>query len=116
MNTLIVDDERLVRWFFERTLKKWGHSVVTAESVKEADTVLHQNTFDTIVVDLRFPDGNGMILVRKLLDDRYKPQQIVVCSACVSPSIQEELNDRGVKVLRKPFLLDELRQVVRCEN
>ncbi len=116
MNTLVVDDERLVRWFFERALKKWGHSVVTAESVEEADILLHRSTFDTVVIDLRFPNSNGMILVRKLLNDRYEPQQIIVCSACISPSIQDELHDRGVKILKKPFKMDELRQVVRCSN
>ena len=116
MNTLVVDDELLVRWFFQRSLRKWGHSVFTATGMSEAHTLLDQNTFDTVVIDLRFPDGNGMTLIRELLDKQYEPRQVIVCSAYISSEIHEQLIDMGVVVLRKPFKLEELRHVVSSNN
>ncbi len=113
MNTLVVDDEMLVRWYFQRSLQKLGHSVVTATRMSEAQTLLNQSKFDIVVVDLRIPEGDGIELVRELLDNHYEPQQVIVCSAYITSDIYEQLNDMGVVILRKPFKLDEMHHVFR---
>jgi DNA-binding NtrC family response regulator len=40
VNTLVVDDEVIIRWFIERILSKRGHSIVCAESVDAARLIL----------------------------------------------------------------------------
>ena len=111
MNTLVVDDEKFVRWFFQRSLQKLGHSVASASRMSEAKTLLNQSKFDTVVVDLMIPDGDGIELVRELLDNHYEPQQVIVCSAYITSDIYDQLNNMGIVILRKPFRLKEMHQV-----
>lgn len=112
MNILIVDDEVLVRWFFKRSLGKWGHTVVTAENVPEAQALTDQQTFDLVIIDLQFPDCNGIDLVRYLLARQYKPEKLVVCSASFSTEIQQELTQRKIRMLMKPFTMKELKRAI----
>jgi CheY-like chemotaxis protein len=67
---------------------------------------------DKVVVDLKMPGENGMVLIEELLRTGYLPGKLVVCSAYLTNELEKELNDRGVGILRKPFTVDELMQVV----
>jgi len=112
MRILIVDDEPLVRWFFKRALGKWNHSVKVAESVAEATDIIAEQPFDLVVIDLHFPTGNGIDLVRYLITHNYGPEQLVACSATFSLEIQQELAQKKVRMLMKPFTMKELRRVI----
>jgi len=114
MKMLIVDDEPLVRWFFKRALTKWNHSVRATESVAEAKDIIAEQPFDLVVVDLHFPTGNGIDLVRYLLSHNYRPEQLVACSASFSLEIQKELEQKKVRMLMKPFTMKELRRVIEA--
>lgn len=116
MNALVVDDEMLVRWFFERSMLKMGHSVTTAKYVSEAQTLLNETRFDVVMVDIRMPGENGLVLVRDLLDRHYEPDQIIVCSAFINADIHEQLNEMGVDILRKPFNLEDFQHFVRTKQ
>jgi DNA-binding response OmpR family regulator len=107
MKVLIVDDEHLVRWFLEKALGKKGHEVVAASSVAKAEEKLDSGDIDTLFVDLRMAEGNGMDLIRKVLRSSAKPR-IVVCSAFVTRDVEEDLKKNGIYLLRKPFGLEEL--------
>lgn len=113
MNALVVDDEMLVRWFFERSLQKMGHSVSTSKLVSEAQELLNETRFDIVMVDIRMPGENGLVLVHELLDRHYEPHQIIVCSAFINADIHEQLKDMGVGILRKPFNLDDFQLFIR---
>lgn len=112
MKTLVVDDEMLVRYSIERILRKWGHSTINAENVSTARLALEAMTFDKVIVDLRMPGENGMVLIEELLGEGYLPEQLIVCSAFVSDDLEEDLNGRGVGIVRKPFTIDEFMEVV----
>lgn len=112
MKVLVVDDELLVRWFFQRSLGKWGHAVFTAENIHEAKSILSSKRFDLVIIDLQIPDRNGIHLVRRLLSEHYLPEQLVVCSAYVSDAVQSELTLKKIRILHKPFTMNELRQVI----
>lgn len=112
MRTLIVDDEPLVRWFFKRALSKWGHSVRSVDNVEEARDIAAEQAFDLIIIDLHFPTGNGIDLVRHLMNNKYRQDQLVVCSASFSIEIQKELAEKKIRMLMKPFTMNELRRAV----
>jgi DNA-binding NtrC family response regulator len=114
VKTLVVDDEVLVRVSIERLLKKWDHMIIKAESVSAARLALEAMNFDRVIVDLRMPGENGMVLIEELLLDGYLPEQLIVCSAHVSEDLEEQLNKRGIGIVRKPFTIDELMEVVNA--
>lgn len=112
MKILVVDDEQLVRWFMERALRKGGHEVITASNIAEAYEKLSAEDIDLLFIDLRMPEGNGLEVIKKVINSP-KRIKIVVCSAFVTSELEEEFNDKGICVLRKPFKLDELNSTVK---
>ncbi len=112
MKILVVDDEELVRWFLDRTFRKRGHEVITAENVEDATVKLSSEAIDVLLVDLRMPGGNGAELIGKA-DIRGEKPKIIVCSAFVTATLEEELRQKGACILRKPVTLDELNEAVQ---
>jgi hypothetical protein len=63
MKILVVDDEKLIRSVFERSFTKWGHSVVSAQSVQDALESMKSMQFDVFVVDLELSDSSGLNVI-----------------------------------------------------
>jgi DNA-binding NtrC family response regulator len=100
----------------DRALKKSGHEVITASNISEAYEKLNREKVDILFMDLRMPDGNGSELVDKIDSLTLKPK-VVVCSAFITPELEEEFRNKGICILKKPFTLDELNKVVQqCIN
>jgi DNA-binding NtrC family response regulator len=112
MKIMVVDDEQLVRWFLNRALRKSGHEVITASSISEAFEKLDMEKFDMLFLDLRMPEGNGTELIEKMGQLNLKPK-VVVCSAFITPELEEEFRHKGMCILKKPFKLDELNKTMQ---
>ena len=112
MKILVVDNEQLVLWFIEKELKRNGHEVVTAENVEDASVKLSSEAIDVLLTDLRMPGENGTQLIGKV-DIRGKKPKVIVCSAFVTAELEEELRQKGICMLKKPILLDELNDAVQ---
>lgn len=113
MKILVVDDEELVCWFLDRALRKKGHEVITASNVSDASEKLKSDEdIDILFVDLRMPGKNGAELINNL-DRKSRKPKIVVCSAFITPSLEETFKSRGIIILRKPFKLDELDYTIK---
>ncbi len=109
---LIIDDEDLILWFLERALKKRGLEVVIARNLREALEELNKGAFDIIFTDLRMPEGNGTELLGRLSEITHKTG-VVVCSAFITNELSAILKDKGIGILKKPFRLDELDEVLK---
>jgi DNA-binding NtrC family response regulator len=112
MKILVVDDEQLVRWFLDRALKKSGHEVITSSNVNDAAERLRSDNFDLLFVDLRMPEGNGTDLINKLGDLPHRPK-VIVCSAYITPELENEFITNGICILKKPFKLEELHKALK---
>jgi len=112
MKILVVDDEELVRWFLERALRKSGHEVVTASNIFDASARLESDRIDVLILDLRMSDGNGIELIRKM-EGLIQQPKVVVCSAFITPELEQEFRKKGLGILKKPFKLDELNRTVQ---
>jgi DNA-binding NtrC family response regulator len=112
MKVLVVDDEQLVRWFLERTLKKWGHEVVSVSNAREALAKINRDTFDVVFTDLRMPDGNGSSLLKEVSEKTGKAVKVIVCSAFITAEMAEDFKSRGILTLKKPFKLAELENTL----
>ena len=116
MKILIVDDEQLVRWFLERALARRGHDIVSVSNGAEAIDALAAADFDLMFTDLRMPEENGSTLIEKVSEitngKSKKSPKIVVCSAYITSEMVENYQNGGIKVLRKPFKLEELEGIL----
>lgn len=110
---LVVDDEFLIRWSMQETLKD-RFEVATAASVAEALRHIEQGRIDAIITDLRLPDGSGMELVEHLR--AHQPWvKIFVVTAYGSDEIIDRLFALDVEAyLRKPFEMRLVRDMLEA--
>jgi len=112
MKALVIDDEKLVRWFLERALKKWDFEVKTASNGDEATAMLERERYDIVFTDLKMPAADGTLVI-EYLSKLSDPPRIIVCSAYITAEMEEEYASRGIYSLKKPFKLDELEKALR---
>lgn len=77
---LIVDDEPAILDSVEYALKKIGHSVRTAASLKEAKAQLTPAS-RLVLLDLMLPDGSGLDWLNELSERRKQGLAIIVLSS-----------------------------------
>jgi CheY-like chemotaxis protein len=110
---LIVDDEHffleIVVLYFAR---QSFFEVLTADTGAAAISFLKSHGVDLIVTDLRMPDMHGIELV-SYLREAVPDIPVIVTSADIDAEAADRLQSLGVaRVLEKPFLLDELKDVI----
>jgi two-component system OmpR family response regulator len=105
---LLVEDDVLMLSVLSLSLRRAGHTVLTASSVQQARAVLAANQIDVLVSDLTLPDRDGDELA----------------AACPVPAIAmsgldgEDAAKRSARAgfarhLAKPFELEDLLEAVR---
>jgi DNA-binding response OmpR family regulator len=57
---LIADDEAPIRLTMDALLRRRGYAVMTAESAEEALDLIHQHSFDLLLLDLKMPGLSGL--------------------------------------------------------
>jgi two-component system, cell cycle sensor histidine kinase and response regulator CckA len=112
---LVVDDETPVRRLLRRQLEALGCTVLEAESGPEALRLLlsRRGTLDLVLSDVVMPEMNGTELVDRILAD--SPEQFVILMSGHVPGGLATIGrrERIVPILRKPFLPDQLIEVVK---
>ena len=61
---LIVDDDAAIRTVIAQALRREGHRVTAAASLREMQSELAAGVPDVLVTDVMLPDGNGLDAIR----------------------------------------------------
>ena len=87
---LVVDDSPDVLLASTRTLRRDGHTVLTAQSVDEAEQIWLRERPDLVLLDVNLPDGNGIATSHrwKSLPDRAVVPIILRSAVSVSAAEQ----------------------------
>lgn len=109
---LYVDDELQACKWFARTIGD-GYEVLTANSVEEAKTVLHDahERISVVLTDFRMPGGNGTELLR-FIDAEYGDIATILVTAYADKDllIQAVNTGRVFKILEKPYKPEDVRR------
>ena len=73
LKILLVEDHPDTLQCLTKLLKKWGHTVSTAENVKTAQELADGQEFDLLISDLGLPDGSGMDVMRHVKERSGNP-------------------------------------------
>jgi DNA-binding NtrC family response regulator len=115
MHVLVIDDEAAIRQILKATISRAGHSVDTAENVKEASAKLVRGDVDVALCDIKMPDGNGVDLVRSFKGSGIDTHFIMVTAFASMETAVEALRagamDYIVKPVRNEELLHRLSQI-----
>ncbi|MFW5874916.1 MAG: sigma-54-dependent transcriptional regulator [bacterium] len=111
-NLLIVDDELSMREFLEIMLSREGYSVKTAETGRQANAMLENDTFDLVLCDIRLGDISGLDVLRKAKAENPDTVMIMISAYATAENAVEAMNEGAYDYLPKPFDNDELRQTI----
>ena len=99
---LIVDDEEVVRLSHLRSLEGTDCNARTVEDGREAISVMEQQPFDVVLLDLRMPDLDGMDVL-KTIKQRWPDSEVIVITGYPSLETAKEAVRLGAfNYLAKP--------------
>ncbi|HXH63428.1 MAG TPA: ATP-binding protein [Gemmatimonadales bacterium] len=107
---LLVDDDPAVRRVVQALFGREGHTVEVARNAEHALELAGKGSYDLIIADAR-ETGAGRLFVEELVERR--PQfkaRMLVATGDVRPSTEETVLRLGLRYVRKPFNLRDLRE------
>jgi diguanylate cyclase (GGDEF)-like protein len=122
LSILVVDDDPSILALLNKLLGIEEFDVSLADRLDEASELLARRRFDLVLVDQQLPDGNGLELARRLLEDDTADCEVMVMSAHASiSSTVEAIRLHAADFLVKPFdqrdvLLTRIRRVVEVQE
>ena len=116
MKILVVDDNKKISDVLKQVLEIDGHECTVASGGRNGLSMMRQQKFDGIFLDLAMPEFSGMDVIDSLeKSGEIKEQKIIVLTASEIPdSLEDDLIKKGVHMLlRKPIGMDEIRDVLK---
>ncbi len=110
---LLIDDEKALLEVFTAALSP-HFEIMTANSVREADFILHKNKFKVVVADHLMPGGNGMSFLVRTREEYPHMQRILVTGYMKPEMLLRSVNEAALfRYLLKPVSMMELIKVVK---
>ncbi|MFA5795443.1 MAG: PAS domain S-box protein [Candidatus Brocadiia bacterium] len=110
LRILLIEDEEDIKDVVAFGLRKSGYHVFEAASVAETLRIFEQEKgkFDVVFSDIILPDGNGVSLVKNLLE--INPQlKVILSSGYIDDRLQlKTIEDKGYKFISKPYNVTRL--------
>ncbi len=108
---LIVDDEKGVRYAFERTFGD-EYTIITAENGEQAIKVVGEDDPDAVLMDIRMPKMDGLTAL-KIIKKSHPHLPVIMATAFAdSSSAMQAMKDGAFDYVAKPFDNDELRSII----
>jgi two-component system response regulator PilR (NtrC family) len=109
---LIVDDEPDIRELLEITLSRMGLETRSAEDYSNATHMLHDESFDLCLTDMKLPDGDGIALVEHI-QQHYPntPTAVITAHGSIDLAIKA-MKCGAFDFVSKPVSLETLRNLV----
>lgn len=117
MRVLVVEDDTLVAEGIKQGLEREHFTVDVVGSAEQAETYLHGEHFDLLIVDLGLPKADGFSLVRQLRQAGQKTPVLILTARdtledCVK-GLEVGADDYMVKPFRLPELVARIRALIR---
>jgi CheY-like chemotaxis protein len=118
-SVLVVDDEPTLGRAVQRGLAAHGYDARLCGGTEEAIAVLCSESIDVLVTDLRLVGTDGIDLLQRTRDVSAHTRSVLMSGHATAREYQRALELGAVRVLCKPFTVDELvravRQAADCE-
>ena len=117
LNILIVDDSAVMRQMILKTVTLSGvplGEVHQAANGQEGLGVLDSHWIDLALVDYLLPDHDGLVVSSQLRKTHPALQIIIMTGEKLSPGEEERCLRDGRVMIQKPFLMEDLMELVRA--
>ena len=109
----IVDDDKSIRWVFEKALGREGIAFRTFASGSEAMSALEDGTPQVVVSDIRMPGGSGLELLQRLKELHPHLPVIIMTAYSDLDSAVAAFQGGAFEYLPKPFDVDNAVELIR---
>jgi CheY-like chemotaxis protein len=113
LSVLVVEDDAETRGLTEEVFRSHGFEVLLADSVSAATKVLETFKPAMVLLDIALPGGDGMGLLRHIKRSPALASIPVVLVTGVPREALPEDASLALSVMRKPFDVPKLAQLVR---
>jgi two-component system nitrogen regulation response regulator GlnG len=109
----IIDDDRSIRWVFEKALTRENIAFKTFASAREALSALEDETPQVVVSDIRMPGESGLELLQRA-KQRYANLPVIIMTAYSDlESAVTAFQGGAYEYLPKPFDVDHAVELIR---
>jgi DNA-binding NtrC family response regulator len=113
LKTLIIDDDKLIRWSLKEIFSDEGYTVDVAGSRAEAREHVGSRAYDIIFADFEMDNTQTTELIREI-KRRQPDTALVIVSAAQRSKIEQALAGIDVfQIMEKPFQSDHIRDIAR---
>ena len=109
----IIDDDRSIRWVFEKALMRENIAHRTFESVREALGALDRDTPQVLVSDIRMPGESGLELLQAAKARHPNLPVIIMTAYSDLESAVTAFQGGAYEYLPKPFDVDHAVELIR---
>jgi len=109
----IVDDDRSIRWVFEKALDREGISYSTFASAQDALDALRAGAPQVLVSDIRMPGPSGLELLHTVKEKHPAVPVIVMTAYSDLDSAVAAFQGGAYEYLPKPFDVDQAVDLIR---
>lgn len=114
MRILIVEDQQKMASFIKKGLQAQGYIADISETGMGAESMVVENEYDLIILDVNLPDQNGMDTARHLRQDGQRMPILMLTALSTTKDKIHGLDSGADDYLTKPFDFDELLARVRA--
>lgn len=109
----IIDDDKSIRWVFEKALARTDMEFKTFASVAEALNALHYEQPQVVVSDIRMPNGSGLDVLSEI-KQRFPDIPVIIMTAYSDlESAVAAFQGGAFEYLAKPFDVDQAIDIIK---
>jgi DNA-binding NtrC family response regulator len=99
---LIVDDDEVVRWSYQRSLQSVSCNVTSASNGEEALRTMERDPFDVVLLDMRMPGQNGLSVLRTIKQKWPESEVVIITGYPTLDSAKEAVRLGAYDYVSKP--------------
>lgn len=105
---LVIDDDLKICTFLLSFISEMGHKASAVNSLKEGLNMVSDNDYDLILLDLEFPEGNGLQILPDLLESPSGPEVIIITGTGGAGGAELAFKYGAWDYIQKPFVFHEV--------
>lgn len=109
---LIIDDEKLIRWYLRENMEKSGYTVIDTEKGNEAIKLFSEHLPDIVLLDVNLTDISGIDVLSAIKSiDKDVPVIIITAFGNIKTAV-EAMKLGAYDFIEKPFEVEKLNIVI----
>ncbi len=105
---LILDDDQKIQLLLEHVVTGLGHKATTSGCLREGLRLARTQDYDLILLDLDFPEGNGLEILPELLHLSSSPEVMIITGTGDTKGAELAFTYGAWDFLKKPFFVEEV--------